>query len=789
MKVRIKISGMRCAACASNIEKALNKMEGVDKATVNLLDESATVEFNPEKVSLEDIENKIEGIGFKVVKNKERVRIKIKGMTCAVCAKTIEKFLNKMEGVKAEVNFPDESAEVVFDPNVANIDEIIKRIETLGYKVVGVGEEIDLEKEEKEKEIKDLFNRLVVGAVFSIILFLMMYLNVPYKSYIMFLISIPPLIYVASPIFKAGFHSLKNKTLNMDVMYSMGIGIAYISSLISTIGLLPKEFMFYETAIMLSTFLTLGRYLEARAKSKTSEAIKKLIKLGAKTARVLRDGKEVEVPVDEVMVGDVVIVKPGEKIPVDGVVLEGESYVDESMITGEPIPNLKKENDKVIGGTINKNGVLKIRAERVGKDTLLSQIIKLVKEAQASKPEIQSLADKVVSYFIPVVLAIATLSFIYWYFTEGFLFAVTVFISVLVVACPCALGLATPTAVTVAIGRGAELGILIKNSKVFDLSEKLRFVVFDKTGTLTIGKPVVRHIITDMDVREFLSIVGALEKNSEHPLANAIVKKAEELNVELKKAEKFDTITGRGIIGIVDGKEVLIGKNLIKEKLKELKYEKEIEKLEKEGMTVIVVAINKEVVGIIAISDKIKRYAKETIDMLKDMGIEVYMITGDAKKTAEIIGKQLGIENIFAEVLPNQKAEIVKELKKKGVISFVGDGINDAPALSVSDIGIAIGSGTDIAIESGDIVLVKDDLRYVVGAIKLSRRAMKQIKWNLFWAFAYNTSSIPIAAGLLYPYGIFFKPELAGFAMAMSSVTVVSLSLLLKKYTPIKNNH
>ncbi|WP_421077497.1 heavy metal translocating P-type ATPase [Methanothermococcus sp. Ax23] len=749
------------------------------------------------------------------------VKIKISGMTCAVCAKTIEKVLSKTDGVNSiTVNLVDESAEVDFNPDVISIEEIGKKIEKLGFDVVGIGEDENLEEveEHKELELKDKLHRVIVGAIFSVVLFSMMYVAIPYKPYLAFLLSLPPLIYVAMPIFKAGFNSLKTKSLNMDVMYSMGMGVAYLSAIMATAGILPKEFMFYDTTIMLATLLTLGRYLEEQAKGRTSEAIKKLMGLKPKTAKIIKDGREVEVLIENVKIGDIIVVRPGEKIPVDAVVVEGESYVDESMITGEPVPNLKKSGDKVIGGTINTNGALRIKAEKVGKDTLLSQIIELVKNAQSSKPEIQGLADKVVSYFIPTVLIIALISAIYWYFVNGFLFAITILISVLVVACPCALGLATPTAITVGIGRGAELGILIKDSRVFDVSDKLNAMIFDKTGTITIGEPEVIDIITDMDTDEFLRMMAILESNSEHPIANAIVKKALERNLDIgnKKAEKFRAISGKGVVGLVDGKEIVIGNKLFIEEYmannknnKNIKnnknnkddkndkndynYENIAKKLENDGKTTLIVAVDGEIKGVIGVSDKIKEDAKETIEALKNIGINTYMITGDNEKTAKIIGKKVGIaeNNIFANVLPDEKAKIVEKIRNNvdGYVGFVGDGINDAPALSTADVGVAIGGGTDIAIESGNVVLIKNRLKDVVGFVRLSKRILKQIKLNIFWAFAYNLALIPVAAGVLYPYGVVFRPELAAFAMTLSSITVVSLSLLLKRYNPMKDNN
>jgi Cu+-exporting ATPase len=678
----------------------------------------------------------------------------------------------------------------------------------------------------------------------------------------------------------------------MDVMYSMGIGVAFVASLFATFNfILSSKFLFYETAVFLATFLTIGRYLEAKAKVKTSEAIKKLMNLQPKKAIVLRpknidleilyfrdcpnynkaieqvkdtlrelnisvpikltevsqenfqdypffgsptvlvnkkdlEGKinktfscrvyrfnhedftyppkdiliskllsifkEQEISVEEVKINDILVVKPGEKISIDGEVIDGESYIDESMITGEPIPALKENGDKVIGGTINKNGVIRFRAKKIGRDTMLSQIIRLVEEAQGSKPPIQRIADRAVNYFIPVVLAIAIFSFITWYLILGntLLFALTSLISVLVIACPCALGLASPTAVTVGIGRGAELGVLIKNGEALEISEKLTTIIFDKTGTLTKGEPEVTDISSiGMEDKTLLKIVASVENNSKHPLAEAIVKKAKESGIELLSSESFNTFRGKGVIAKVEGKEILIG-NRILLKEKNIFLSKEVEKrifqLENEGKTVMLISFDNKMVGIIAITDTLKGTTKAAIKALKEMKFNIFMITGDNIRTAKAIAQQAGIDHVLAEVLPQDKAKEVKKLQEKGeVVAFVGDGINDAPALAQADVGIAIGSGTDIAIESGDIVLIKDDLLDAVAAIQLSKKVISRIKQNIFWAFAYNAALIPVAAGILYPFfGITFRPELAGLAMAMSSVTVISLSLLLKRYIP-----
>jgi Cu+-exporting ATPase len=611
-------------------------------------------------------------------------------------------------------------------------------------------------------------------------------------AYFMLIVSTPVFVYISYPIIIAGYRALKNKSLNMDVMYSMGIGVAFVSSIFGTFEIvLNREFLFYETAVMLATFLTLGRYLEARAKGKTSEAIKKLIGLQPKTAIVISNKKEFEIPIEDVQLNDIVVVKPGEKIPVDGIVVDGESYVDESMISGEPIPVMKKKGRKVVGGTLNKNGVIKFKATKIGKDTMLSQIISLVQEAQGSKPPVQRIADIAVSYFIPTVLTIAIISFITWYVIIGntLLFSLTALISVLVIACPCALGLATPTAVTVGLGRGAELGVLIKKGEALEIPQKLTTIIFDKTGTLTKGKPEVTEIIGAVyNDDDLLKLAASVETNSSHPLAEAIVRKAKEKKIKLEKVKKFNTLSGKGVIAEFNGKEIIIGNRVLffEKKISFKNFEQQIVKLESQGKTVLLIGKDKDLIGLIAIADTLKETSKAAISAFKNMGLKVVMITGDNPRTASAVGKQIGIDTLLAEVLPQGKALEVKKLQEKGeIVAFVGDGINDAPALAQADVGIAIGSGTDVALESGEIVLVKDDLLDAVGAVQLSKKVMARIKQNIFWAFANNTALIPVAAGILYPFfGITFRPELAGLAMAMSSVTVITLSLLLKGYTP-----
>ncbi len=797
-KAEIKISGMHCASCALNVEKTLQGLEGVEEAQVNFGTEKATVEYDPEKVELQKLEKSVEEAGYGVVN--QQVVIKVGGMTCAMCVQAIEGVLKKIDGIsQVNVNLAAEKAYVTYNPQMTSVTEMKDAIENLGYEYLGVEGELLEDQEEKlrEADLKDKRNRFIVAFVFSIPLMVLMYSGImlPFNmSYFMLAVTILPFIYVSYPIFSAAYRSLQNRSLNMDVMYSMGIGVAFVSSILGTFNLvLTPEFMFYETALMLAGFLMLGRWMEARAKGRTGTAIKKLIGLQAKTALVLReDGVETMVPVEEVMVGDTVLVKPGDKIPVDGKVISGESYVDESMITGEPIPSLKIAGSSVVGGTINQNGVLNFQAGKIGRDTVLAQIIKLVESAQGSKPPVQRIADQAVTYFIPTVLTVAIVAFLVWYFLLGstLLFGLTVLISILVVACPCALGLATPTAVTVGIGRGAELGILVKNGEALEISEKLTTFLFDKTGTLTKGKPEVTNLIgITMDDKYLLELAASVESNSQHPLAKAIVTKAQDNDLNLHEAEEFNTFGGKGVSAMVGRKNVLIGNRtllndngiLIQDTEEEL-----ISKLEEEGKTAVLVAVDNLLSGILGVADTLKENTPQAISELKKMGLEVVMITGDNKRTAEAIANRIGIDKVMAGVLPEDKSAEVKRLQDKGeVVAFVGDGINDAPALAQADVGIAIGGGTDVAIESGEIVLIKDDLLDAVAGVQLSSKVMGRIKLNLFWAFAYNVILIPVAAGLLYPsFGITFRPEYAGLAMALSSVTVVTLSLLLKGYLP-----
>ena len=724
--------------------------------------------------------------------------LKVSGMHCAMCVKTVEKSIRNLDGIlDVQVNLATEKARVTFDPGLVKIADMKKAVGGAGYEVTGTDEEEGGDDEAHlAAELRAKKRRFAIGFAVAIPLMLLTLLGVRLPipmPYFMLIVTAPVFAYISYPIFRAAFQALRNRSLSMDVMYAMGMGVAFIASLLGTFEIvLTREFLFYETTIFLATFLTLGRYLEARAKGKTSESIKKLLALRSKTATVIRDGKEAEIAVSAVIVGDIILARSGEKIAVDGKVLDGVSYVDESMMTGEAVPVFKDRGDTVIGGTINGNGALRYRAEKVGRDTVLSQIVRMVEEAQGSKPPMQRLADRAVSYFIPVVLAIAIVSFVVWYFIvgNGLLFSLTTLISVLVIACPCALGLATPTAVTVGIGRGAELGILIRDGEALELSEKITTIVFDKTGTLTLGKPQMTDVFAPGNEREnTLRLAASLEKNVQHPLSEAILQYARQQGIEPQSVTQFRTIGGKGLSGKVDGHEVLVGNSrFFEENEIDIKgeFQAKITEYETAGKTNMLVAVNGRLQAVIALADRLKASAQESVRQLKKAGYSVVMISGDNERSARAIASELEIERVYAEVLPQDKARITRELQSQGeVVAFVGDGINDAPVLAQADVGLALAGGTDVAVESGSIVLMRNDLTDVLAALQLSRKVMRKIRQNLFWAFAYNSALIPVAAGLLYPFfGITFKPELGGLAMALSSVTVITLSLMLKGYLP-----
>ncbi|WP_434087769.1 heavy metal translocating P-type ATPase [Caloranaerobacter azorensis] len=714
------------------------------------------------------------------------MQLKVEGMTCAACSARVEKALNKIDEVKnANVNLTMEKATIEIYDGAIEIAELIEVIERAGYKAFEENEKDEQNNEKREKEIEHLKRLFIISAVLSVPLLSAMFFHMAGiqtildNGYLQLALATLVQFIIGYRFYKGAYHSLKGGGANMDVLVALGTSAAYFYSLYNLISGV-KEYYFEASAVII-TLILLGKMLEAIAKGRTSEAIKKLMNLQAKTARVIRDGKELDIPVEQVVVGDIVVVRPGEKIPVDGIVIEGNSSVDESMLTGESIPVDKKEGDEVIGATINKHGTFKFKATKIGRDTVLSQIIKLVEEAQGSKAPIQRLADKVAGIFVPTVIGIAILTFAIWYFVEGdFTNALINAVAVLVIACPCALGLATPTAIMVGTGKGAENGILIKGGEYLERAHQIDTLIFDKTGTITKGEPEVTDIISfNKSKEDILKFAAIAEKASEHPLGQAIVKKGEESGIKLTDSEKFNAIPGHGIFAVIEGKEVYLGnRKLMKDKNINIEdIEDEIVNLESQGKTAMILSINGRAEGIIAVADTVKEHSREAIKQLKSMGIEVYMITGDNERTANAIAREVGIENVIAEVLPEHKAQEVQKLKAQGKkVGMVGDGINDAPALVKADIGFAIGTGTDVAIEAADITLMKGDLRDIVLAIRLSRRTMRTIKQNLFWAFFYNSIGIPLAA-----LG-FLNPMIAGAAMAFSSVSVVSNSLRLKRF-------
>jgi len=732
------------------------------------------------------------------VKREEKATLQITGMTCAACANRIEKGLNKVEGVtQANVNFALEKATVDFDPSEVNVDVLIARVEKLGFSAALHKETEGEDSVHSKAEIESQKGKFWFSAILSLPLLWSMVSHFSFTSFIwlpeMFmnawfqmLLATPIQFIVGWQFYKGAYKAVKNGSANMDVLVALGTSAAYFYSVylsILSIGTTEMAELYFEASAIIITLIVLGKLFEVMAKGRASSAIKKLMGLQAKNATVIRDGKEMVIPVSEVIIDDLLNVKPGEKIPVDGEVVEGWSAVDESMLTGESIPVDKAVGDKVIGATINKNGALKIRATKVGRDTALAQIIKVVEEAQGSKAPIQRLADVVSGIFVPVVIGIAILSFIIWYFwiTPGdFRSSLIIVISILVIACPCALGLATPTSILAGSGRAAELGILFKGGEHLEATHKITTVLLDKTGTVTKGKPELTDIViaNQMEKDRFLALVSAAEKNSEHPLAEALVKGIEEKGITSLKADKFEAIPGYGVKAVVDGAQILIGtKRLMeKENIDVSTAYKVMEEFETEGKTAMLVSVDGSYAGIVAVADTVKETSHQAIQRLKDMGIAVMMITGDNQRTAKAIARQVGIEQVFAEVLPEQKADVVKRLKAEGqIVAMVGDGINDAPALALADIGMAIGTGTDIAMEAADVTLMRGDLQAIPEAILMSRLTMKNIKQNLFWAFIYNSAGIPIAAmGLLAPW-------VAGAAMAFSSVSVVLNALRLQK--------
>jgi len=804
-RIDLPVVGMSCASCASTIQRGLGGLAGVEKASVNFANSKATVFYEPKLVKPEDLIRSIRQSGYDV--GTASIAIPVQGMECASCVQSVEKALLGTRGVtKAAANLATEKVRVEYIPSEINIREIKKVIEGAGYKVLEIphDEEMrDVERIVREKEYKALKRKFFIGLILALTIFLGSSTHwLPFipgilsNFYVLWALATPVQFWIGRQFYKGAWGAFKHRNADMNTLIAVGTSAAYFYSVAATVfpsffasaGVEPK--VYFDTSAVIIVLILFGRLLEAKAKGQTSEAIRKLVGLQPKTARVIREGGELDIPVEEVVVGDLVVVRPGEKIPVDGMVKEGKSSVDESMITGESIPARKKSGDEVIGATINKTGSFRFEATKVGKDTALAQIIKLVQDAQGSKAPIQRLADIIAGYFVPIVISIALVSFVVWFNfgpQPALTFALLNFVAVMIIACPCALGLATPTAVMVGTGKGAEYGILIKGGESLEIAHKIDTIVFDKTGTLTKGEPEVTDILPlgSLSADAILRFAGSAEKASEHPLGEAILKKAEERKIDLIDPVDFNAVEGHGIEAHVEGRSILLGnKRLMGDRGVEVgDMEDKAVRLATEGKTPIYIAVDGKLSGLVAVADTLKENSPQAVQKLKNLGLQVIMLTGDNKKTAAAIAEKAGIERVISEVLPEDKVLEIKRLQSGGKkVAMVGDGINDAPALAQADIGIAIGSGTDVAVEASDITLIRDDLDGVVSAIDLSKKTIKTIKQNLFWAFFYNTAGIPVAAGILYPFfGILLNPMLASAAMAFSSVSVVSNSLRLRR--------
>ena len=802
-----KIEGMSCSACANRVERVVKKMNGVEEASVNFATETLLVKFDDAKIDAPKIEEAIVKAGYSVRKDMRDYTFKVEGMSCSACANRVERITKKIDGVEsANVNFATEKLTVRVDAEKVRYSDIKLAVDKAGFKLIKEEDQVK-EVSKKKDESKILLNRFIFSLIFTVPLLIISMGHMvgmplpsiidPMKNPLNFalvqLVLTIPVMVAGYKFYKIGYKNLFKLSPNMDSLIAIGTSAAVAYGLFAIYKILNGEthyamHLYFESAVVILTLITLGKYLEAVSKGKTSEAIKKLMGLAPKTATIIKNGKEVSIPIEEVIVGDIILVKPGEKLPVDGEIIEGSTSIDESMLTGESIPVEKNIGSTVIGASINKAGFIKYKATKVGKDTALAQIVKLVEEAQGTKAPIAKMADIIAAYFVPTVMALAIIAAVGWLIAgESTVFALTIFISVLVIACPCALGLATPTAIMVGTGKGAENGVLIKGGEALETTYKIDTIVFDKKGTITEGKPKVTDIICNgIKEEEVLVLAASAEKGSEHPLGEAIVREAEDRSLEFKSLEHFKAVPGHGIEVTIEGKDILLGnkKLMIENNINIESLHVESDRLATEGKTPMYIAINNKLSGIIAVADTVKENSKAAIEELKKMNVNVAMITGDNKKTAEAIAKSVGIDIVLAEVLPEDKANEVKKLQGQNrKVAMVGDGINDAPALVQADVGIAIGSGTDVAIESADIVLMKSDLKDVVTAIRLSKATIKNIKENLFWAFGYNVLGIPVAMGVLHIFGgPLLNPMIAAAAMSFSSVSVLLNALRLKKF-------
>lgn len=797
------IKNMNSDTDLNKISENLLDNENITNVNSDISSKKIKVTFDDENLDVEEILSSLDMIGYPAAIDKKTINVG--GMTCVMCTRAVTSAVSKMDGVySVHVNLVSETADVIYNPEVLTIEDIGDRINSIGYEYMGIHDNNQINNEEVEKKreqgLKEKIYRIIVGFVFAAILMIIMYVDFGLgsnKSYVSLAIAIIPFIYVAYPIFKSGLNAIKNLTPNMDVMYVIGMGVAFGASVLSTFKLLgSSNFMLYDTSLMLGAFLMFGKYLEDRAKTKTSDSVKDLMDLKATEATLEKtiNDKTVQekVPIDDVLKGNIVIVKPGEKVPLDGEVIQGKTYIDESLVTGESVPVEKNVGDNVIGGSINKDGSFKFRVSNTGNKTVLSQIINMVQEAQNTDPPIQKLADKLITYFIPTILTIATIAFLIWFLILGgsFVYSVSIFISIVVVACPCALGLAIPTALTVGVGLAAKDGILIKDGETLEVSEQITHVLLDKTGTITVGQPEFSNIInySDKNDDELLKIARSLEQFSQHPISLALFNNEEKNSFDLYDVDDFENISGKGVKGKINDEYYYIGNTkLIADNSIEIpeNIASDLRNEELDMKTSVILFDNSKVLGIISVEDKIKDNSIKAINELHKMGIKTTMVSGDNENASKKIAEKVGIDNVVSGVLPQGKLDYVKKLQDNGeIVAFIGDGINDAPSLTKADVGIAIGTGTDVAIESGDIILINGDLLNAVAGIQISKKTMSRVRLNLFWALAYNVVLIPVAAGILMPWNIFFRPEYSAFAMALSSVTVITLSLLLRGYVP-----